>query len=192
MMNCQNVKPLLSEFADERLDAATAWQVQTHLSECAACGQISRDMESVKRMLQTLPAHAPSARFDEALAQRLALTRRPAAPPQAWHTKLTQSWRTKLARTFVPQFASSALRPALALGLVIAAGTVAAVFPTHSVQPAPQAAVRSADPAFVADCVAQHHRDAAAEPLADMSAQTLAGSLESSAATDSSADSSLF
>jgi anti-sigma factor RsiW len=185
MMNCQNVKCLLSEFADERLNAATAWQVQTHLSECAACGQISRDLNAVRRLVQTLPAQGPSARFDDVLAQRLALTRRPAAPPQTWHTKT--------ARLLVPQYPSvRRLRPALACGLVAAAGTFAAFFPIHSVPPAAPAAVRSADHAFVADCVAQHHQDAATEPLADLSAQTLAGRLESSAPTDTSADSSLF
>ncbi len=37
-MTCETVKPLLSEFADDTLDASTAWQVQTHLAECVACG----------------------------------------------------------------------------------------------------------------------------------------------------------
>lgn len=181
-MNCEKIKLLLSEFADERLDAATAWQVQTHLSECVACGRISRDLESVSQLLQTLPAAGPSARFDEALAQRLALTRRPAAAPRPWHSTVTHSFSMR----------KISLRPALALGLAIGVGTLAAFFPVHSLLPTPPAAVRSADPAFVADCVAQHHRDAAAEPLADMSAQTLAGSLDGSAPQDSPNESSLF
>ena len=190
MMNCQKVKSLLSEFMDERLDAATAWQVQTHLSECDACGRISREIETVGQMMQGLPRQTPSARFDDALAQRLALTRRPAVPPQTWHTRVYAS--------LLPQFPlkftlARRLRPALALGLVIAAGMFAAFFPAPPALPtSPPAPVRGADPAFVADCVAQHHRDAAAEPLADLSAQTLAGSLENSAPPNSSADSSLF
>ena len=171
-MNCQSVKLVLSEFADERLDASTAWQVQTHLAECDACRQISRDLASVSRMLKTLPPQGPSARFDEMLVQRLALTRRPAAAPLTLRTKFARSFRTQ----------KSLLRPALALGLVLGAGMFAAFFPVPIATTTTQATVaRGADHAFVADCVAQHHRDAAAEPLADLSAQTLAGSLDNSA-----------
>ena len=189
-MNCQTVKALLSEFADERLDAATAWQVQTHLADCRGCGQISRDLESVGRMLKTLPTVGPSAQFDAALAQRLALTRRPAAPPQSKIARVFSLGRLANASRFVTT--AQRLRPALALSLVIAGGVIAAYVPGHFGPQAPSAATRSADPAFVADCVAQHHRDAAAEPLADLSAQTLAGSLDRSAPADPTADSSLF
>ena len=193
-MNCENIKPLLSEFADERLDAATAWQVQTHLSDCDDCGRISRDFVSQRRMLEALPAQMPSARFDDALAQRLALTRRPAAPPPR-HSWIGQKW---IGQTFAPQFTPARrLRPALALGLAIGAGTLAAFVPLHFAPPASPAAVQAADPAFIADCVAQNHRDAAAEPLADLSAQVLAGSLDGAASKDTPFkdapdDSSLF
>ena len=170
-MNCNRVQSLLTEFADDTLDAGTAWQVQTHLSDCDACGKLHREMASVKQMLHTLPAAAPSAGFDAALVQRLALTRRPAAPPPSFRTKL----------------AVRRLRPAFTLSLVLAAGTFAAFYPGHAPEPPVTAAVHAADPAFVAECVAQHHRDAAAEPLADMSAQTLAGNLDSAQA-DPSAD----
>ncbi len=186
-MNCNRVQSLLTEFADEKLDAGTAWQVQTHLSDCDACRTLHREMVSVKQILHTLPAAAPSAGFDAALAQRLALTRRPATPPPLLGLN-RPSFRTKLT--------ARRLRPALALSLLLAAGA-AAVFPGHAPQPATPPAASAADPAFVADCVAQHHRDAAAEPLADMSAQTLAGSLDSAPADSAAgpnapADSSLL
>ena len=194
-MNCLRVKSLLSEFADEKLDAGTAWQVQTHLSRCESCEQIHRQLGSVRLLLRALPAAAPSAGFDAALAQRLALTRRPAAAPQ--------TWRTRLGSFLSPPRATPArlLRPAFALSLVLGAGAFAALFPGHptAVVPPPVVqAAHAADPAFVADCVAQHHRDAAAEPLADLSAQTLAGSLDSAptaeapADTDTAADSSVL
>lgn len=174
-MNCNRVHLLLTEFADDTLDAGTAWQVQTHLPHCDACRTLHREMVSVKQILHTLPAAAPSAGFDAALIQRLALTRRPAAP---WfHTKI---FRTKL--TF------QRLRPALALSLLLAAGAFAALSPGHAPEPPALPAVHAADPAFVADCIAQHHRDAAAEPLADLSAQTLAGNLDSAPAADASGD----
>ena len=174
---------MLSEFADEKLDAGTAWQVQTHLSDCAACEQVHRDLAAVTQLLHTLPAAAPSAGFDAALAQRLALTRRPAAPPQP-------TWRTKMHELLSSQLATPVqrLRPALALSLVLAAGTFAAFFPGHTRETAVTVPVHAADRTFVADCVAQHHRDAAAEPLADLSAQTLDGNLDSSPAADVPAD----
>ncbi len=172
-MNCNRAQSLLTEFADDTLDAGTAWQVQTHLSDCDACGTLHRELASVTNLLHTLPAAAPSAGFDAALAQRLALTRRSAAVPPL-------SFRTQ--RTF------RRLRPAFALSLALAAGTFATWYPGHTPEPPVLPAVRAADPAFVADCVAQHHRDAAAEPLADLSAQTLAGTLDSAPADNSSAD----
>ncbi len=175
-MNCQTVKPLLSEFTDETLDASAAWQVQTHLSGCAECARISRDFEASKRLLQALPSAVPSAGFDAALMQRLAFTRRPVAPPQ--------TWRTKIAAVFAAPPRS--LRPALALGAAVMAGSAVLLFPVHPPKPIPALVVRSADPAFVADCVAQHHWDTAAEPLADLSAQNLAGNLDNPAAPDPS------
>ena len=67
-MNCLRVHSLLSEFADEKLDAGTAWLVQTHLSDCDSCGTLHRELSLVRRMIKALPAAAPSAGFDAALA----------------------------------------------------------------------------------------------------------------------------
>ncbi len=179
-MNCNTVKPLLSEFLDERLAAATAWQVQTHLSECAACGKVCRDLEALRRALQALPTRQPSANFDAALAQRLALTRRP-APRQTWRDRLAPPFRRP----------ASLLRPAFALGMAVAAVGGVLLLPAHPPAPDPAAAVRSsADHAFVADCVAQRRRDAAGEPLADLAAQNLAGHLDNAAPSEPSGEQS--
>ncbi len=176
-MDCQTAKSLLSELIDERLTAADAWQVQTHLAECAACGLLRRDLEALHRTLQALPTRQPSANFDAALAQRLALTRRP-APRRTWIDRLALPFRRP----------APLLRPALALGVALAAVGGVLLAPTHP--PAPDrpaaVAVHSADHAFVADCVAQRRRDAAGEPLADLAAQNLAGHLDNAAAGDPS------
>ena len=166
-MNCQNVYSLLPDFDDDRLDAATMWQVQTHLSACAECGHLHKGQAAVAALLSALPTQTPSARFDAALAQRLALTRRSAPVSKT-------------------AFTLRRMRPALALGVAAAAAGIAAfILPVHLGQtvavPAP---MRSADPAFVADCLAQHRHDAAAEPLADLSAQTLTVSLDSAMNAD--------
>ncbi|MDQ2800703.1 MAG: zf-HC2 domain-containing protein [Armatimonadota bacterium] len=165
-MNCETVKPLLSEFVDERLDASTAWQVQTHISECADCGPILHDLEALRRKMQALPTRQPSANFEAALAQRLALTRRP---------EKRQTWRDKIPGAL--RWPKPLLRPALALGVAVTAVGGVLLLPTHP-RGADMAAVRSADHAFVADCVAQRRSDAAGEPLGDLSAQNLAGHLD--------------
>ena len=185
-MNCQTARSLLSEFLDECLPAATAWEVQTHLSDCAACARLRLDLDSLRRTLQALPTRQPSASFDAALAQRLALTRRPA--PQ-------RTWRDRFAWPL--QRPVPLLRPAFALGVGLAAVGGILFLPAHSPPPVPTAAraVHSADPAFVADCVAQHRRDAVAEPLADLAAQNLAGHLDNAGTGEpapASADSEVF
>lgn len=165
-MTCETVRPLLSEFQDDALEAATSWQIQTHLAGCQDCAGVSRDLSSVSRILAALPTRQPSANFESSLSQRLALTRRPEIKP---------SWQDRL-RGALPGLR---LRPALALcaaltatGVVLFAPVVPTLTPdTHTTAPA-------VDHAFVADCVAQHRRDAAGEPLADMAAQNLAGRLD--------------
>lgn len=185
-MDCKATQFLLSEFVDERLSAADAWQVQTHLSECAACAQTCRDWEALRRTLQALPTRQPSANFDAALAQRLALTRRP-APNRTWIDRIAQPFRRP----------ALLLRPALALSVALAA--VGGVLLRPAQPPASNrstaVAVHSADHAFVADCVAQRRRDAAGEPLADLAAQNLAGHLDNPVSGEQSpapADSEMF
>ena len=185
-MTCETVRPLLSEFQDDQLDAATAWQVQTHLTDCEACARVSRDLRSVSRMLSALPNRQPSANFEASLAQRLALTRRPQTHPEPQPTL-----RDRLRQAFP----GPRLRPALALGVAMTAAVAVLLVPAA---PPPDsgtlAAVRTVDPAFVADCVAQHRRDAAGEPLADVAAQNLAGRLDGtpSATPAPGADPGLF
>ena len=181
-MTCETARPLLSEFQDDTLEAATSWQIQAHLAECEDCARISRDLSSVCQLLNALPARQPSANFEASLAQRLALTRRPQIKP-TWQSRLRQA------------LPGLRLRPALALcAALTAAGVV--FFAPISPGPAPETSVPApaVDHAFVADCVAQHRRDAAGEPLADMAAQNLAGRLDGAAPSPPAqgADAGLF
>jgi len=186
-MDCKTIKFLLSEFVDERLTAADSWQVQTHLSDCAACDRLHRDLEALHQTLQALPTRQPSANFDAALAQRLALTRQP-APRRNWLDRLALPFRRPM----------PLLRPAFALGVALAAVGGVLLLPTQSPVPDTNTAVavHSADHVFVADCVAQRRRDAAGEPLADLAAQNLAGHLDTTASAEQSpapaADSEMF
>ncbi len=186
-MNCKNIKPLLSEFVDERLAAADAWQVQTHLSGCADCDRLRRDLTALRQTLRALPTRQPSANFDAALAQRLALTRRPVPRP---------TWRDRL--RLPSHRPMPLLRPAFALGVALAAVGGVLLLPTHPPvgNATTVAAVHRADHSFVADCVAQHRRDAAGDPLADLAAQNLADHLDNAASGQqpaaTAADSEVF
>jgi len=201
-MNCKTVQSLLSEFVDERLTAADAWQMQTHLSECPGCGRLRRDLDLLHQSLRALPTRQPSANFDAALAQRLALTRRPLTRRPLTRRPLTRrpaprrTWIDRLALPF--RRTGPLLRPAFALGVALAGVGGVLLLPTQSpTADAPAAiAIHSADHAFVADCVAQRRRDAAGDPLADLAAQNLADHLDNAAPEQPSpapaADSGVF
>lgn len=181
-IDCQTIQPLLSEFQDDHLDAQTAWHVQTHVAGCAACAQTQRELSRLCDALHTLPIPALSAGFDAALAERLALTRRPVISGPA-------SWKDRLAALLAPSPHVRRLRPVLAFGAAGAAAGLGLLFlsaPTPPVSTVPAAAVQAVavDHAFVAECVAQRRREAAGEPLADLSAQNLAGHLDAAPASD--------
>ena len=187
MMICNQVELLLSEFTDETLDVSTAWKVQTHLAACTACTQLSRDLLTMRQALQALPTRHPSDQFDAKLAQRLALTRRPQLDvPRRSPLAVTRQGRLAgIFRAIGLPAASRHLRPALALGFALTAIAAAVWVPQYQGPSPDSSAVHLADKAFVADCVAQHRRAAAAEPLADLAAQNLAGNLDTTPASDS-------
>lgn len=167
-MNCDKIKLLLCDFGDDRLDAGTAWHVQTHLAECAACARINRDMQEVRGLLQALPTQKTSAHFEARLAERIALTRRPERP---------QSGAGRLRGWFGPS-SRSLLRPALGLGA--AAASLAGV--VFFAQPAPVDHIVIpvvSDSSLVSHCLQQHRNDVASQPLSDWAAQDLAGHLDS-------------
>ena len=188
IIDCQTIQPLLSEFQDDHLDAQTAWEVQTHVAGCAACAQTQRELSRLRQALHSLPAPALSTGFDAALAERLALTRRPARPAAG-------SWKDRLAALLTPAVPAWRLRPVLAFGAAGAAAGLGLLFLSAPAQtpvlPVPATAMQTVavdhafvDHAFVAECVAQRRREAAGEPLADLSAQNLAGHLDPAPASD--------
>ena len=185
MTDCQTIQPLLSEFQDDHLDARTAWDVQTHVAGCAACAQTQRELFQLRDALHALPVPTLSAGFEAALAERLALTRRPNT------VSGKTSWKEQVAALFANPPARR-LRPMLAFGAAGAAAALGLFFLPAAAPPAlPPAAALAVpvDHAFVAECVAQRRREAAGEPLADLSAQNLAGHLDTAPADGTPADS---
>jgi len=186
-MTCDRYQFLLSEFTDDTLDAPTAWQVQTHLSNCPDCHRISREFQALRGILQSLPTQGPSAEFEAKLSQRLALTR----IPEKKSTGKGLQWRDRLLAPFQPR--GLRIRPALAFGFVVVAAAAFVWVPQHRAAAPPSPASLAMDQTFVSDCVAQHRRETAAEPLTDLAAQNLAGHLDSStAAVPTATDGGLF
>ena len=59
MKTCHDVEPRLSEFADDALSAADRADVSAHLSSCAQCRDLLRDLQHIRRAAQSLGPIAP-------------------------------------------------------------------------------------------------------------------------------------
>ena len=172
--NCNDWKSRLSEYADGTLDLRRSLNVQDHIANCTACARIVRDFESTAALLHTLPARPLSVNFEANLARRLSEAQQ--RPQKAY-------WLTEIIARLNPRV----LRPALALGTAaIALGGV--VFLTHPPPIAQTSAtgqtLQSLDQGLVSQCVEQHQSYVAAQPLADWSAQNLAGHYDKTNASD--------
>lgn len=66
-MLCHDVGPLLSEFIDEEVDAATLEKMKEHLDMCAPCRKFMESLEKTSRMLQD----DPSVQIPEEAAKRM-------------------------------------------------------------------------------------------------------------------------
>ncbi|MDA1001372.1 MAG: anti-sigma factor [bacterium] len=55
-MLCSDVGPLLSEFIDEEVDAATLEKIKAHLDMCAPCRKFMESLEKTSRMLRSDPS----------------------------------------------------------------------------------------------------------------------------------------
>jgi anti-sigma factor RsiW len=54
-MNCEQFRSQLDAYHDGELDAARVEQIEAHLRECPACTRELRSLESMSRLMQTLP-----------------------------------------------------------------------------------------------------------------------------------------
>ena len=165
-MTCHTIQDLMLDYAEGTLDGGRRALVQSHLGGCPECARTARALAETRGLLRALPPPQTSAQFEARLAERLAQVRRP-APSEPWWGRL----RASLA------LPSRALRPALALG-----AAVAAVAGTLLYQPWKPAAVvppiiAVTDAPLVSQCVAQHQRAVATQPLSDPAAQNLTARL---------------
>ncbi len=170
-MTCEMCNPLLSEYADGRLDAIRRDRVEMHLAQCPGCAALARDFRAIGGLLRGLPVSQTSPRFDALLAERLAQTRSARTP---WLSRLADGLRP-------PPFL---WRPALAFSAAAAAiaGAVAFQHPSVPVEPTPVS-----EGALVTHCVQQHRSYVGAQPLSDPAAQSLADQLDATGAVPTAA-----
>jgi len=70
-MKCDEIKTLLSPYADNELAQAETKSVRTHLSECSACAKEVASLQKIKNMLHTLPSLTAPTRLLEGVRNNL-------------------------------------------------------------------------------------------------------------------------
>lgn len=70
-MKCSKIKPLLSEYIDETLDAHTRSRVEQHLLECKTCQKDYSDLKNIIGEVRELPAVGAPDDFLESLHARM-------------------------------------------------------------------------------------------------------------------------
>lgn len=177
---CDKIRPLISEYIDDTLDARRKAEVVEHLPSCADCRRMAEDFRTNKSVMASLPLRQTSSGFDAALAARLAAVN---------EQRVRRSWLAGLADAFRPS-RTNVWRPAFAsiAAASIVAATVVMTIPqqTHPVLP-----IVPASPSLIQQCVTQHRNYVESQPLTDLSAQTLAGQLDNSSADNVGDDDTL-
>jgi len=69
-MNCHESARLIDPYVDDELAAADAVSVEEHIETCALCRQRVADLESLRRLVRSLPYHAAPARVRTSIATR--------------------------------------------------------------------------------------------------------------------------
>jgi anti-sigma factor RsiW len=81
-MNCQEIEKNLVAYLDIKAKPSERRQVETHLSECAACRERAEGFRLVWGLLDELPMVSPSPAFDAGMRARVA--REPRAAFWTW------------------------------------------------------------------------------------------------------------
>src|SRR5438105_658784 len=79
-MDCRDVRDQLSDWVDGLLPLQQRAAVDTHLSSCAACAGVVRDLERIRDAARQLGPIDPPAHLWLEIAGQVQLERNPAAP----------------------------------------------------------------------------------------------------------------
>ena len=164
MTSCNKIRPLISEYVDDTLDARRLAFVDSHLASCPDCRRMADDFRANKSVMSSMPLRQTSSAFDSALAQRIAAIN---------DQRAKRSWLDRLADALRPS-RTNVWRPAFATMSALAVVGMSVVFLTPTPIVPRQTAPSVTDTALIQQCVVQHRSYAEAQPLGDFSAQTLA------------------
>jgi len=163
-MNCQNAKPLISEYIDNSLSARDTWELDKHFAECNPCARQLNEMRETVSVLAAAPRFEVPNDFMAKLQGRLSALE-PETPRQTWLTNLREFFR--------PGF----IRPAWGAALGTAALALIVLFPRPSVTENKTGVVpQTMDHALVTVTRTQNISMAASDPLGDTAAASMAGS----------------
>ena len=92
---CRTVEPLLSEYIENGLSAREVWEVEKHLTACAACTQLSQQMQATVQVLRSADRYDTADDFMAKLHARLDDVE--PEPARGWSLRnLSQNWLDSL------------------------------------------------------------------------------------------------
>jgi hypothetical protein len=109
-MTCAEFEILLCDYVDGTLHAGERTALESHLSECHACTQLSRDVAGVTAFIERVPEADPPAELMTRILHYAPTGRRAAAEER---TGLSPSWSKRLFGGFV----QSVLQPRYVMGM---------------------------------------------------------------------------
>ncbi|MCW3055065.1 MAG: putative zinc-finger [Chthonomonadales bacterium] len=88
---CRSVEPMLSDYLENALSAREVWEVEKHLTSCAACTQVSQQMQATVQVLRTADRYDTADDFMAKLHARLD-TVEPEPARRLSLREMTQNW----------------------------------------------------------------------------------------------------
>lgn len=163
-MNCKEFSKHIGDYVNRKLDEEVARSAEIHLSTCARCASLVKELEKTSLLVSSLERASAPVGFEEHLKNRLA------SPERVEKRHSIREWLRTLGEVFLGTPGHRfALRPVLA-GLLLCAVIIGSVFIIGRDRNSDTLTI---DWTYIETCQAQHASFAAANPLADESAVIL-------------------
>ncbi len=94
-MNCNEIRPKLSEFVDGRASARETWEIDRHIASCNSCANFHTELKMTVGVLQSCETFQVSEDFS-ALLQAKLIAASPKLPMSLWYENLTAILRGAL------------------------------------------------------------------------------------------------
>jgi anti-sigma factor RsiW len=164
-MKCNRIEKMLTEFMNGTLNGVQSWAVHKHLAHCSDCAKLLHDFEKMGSLLRGVPAPLMPQDFDDRLMARVAAIRSKSDTNRPWVWLSQWTLRGQLQTAFA------------VTALVVVLGAPTIFHPRVQTYPR-LAGTAIADSGLVQHCLDQQNTIVATQPLADWTAQNLAGHLD--------------